>query len=297
MKNITLLLFLITIVTTLSNSCEITVNGTNPGDDEKEIKNGFSYESLDFTIHGLHPVKKNEVPLGSDLFFEFSGVQGATEKDGFKHVGMAILITDEQGEVLAESEDLLSNIEQQDLDLDYYYAHYDLPSSMKDGDEFTVKLNLFDKYGDVSYEVEETFYCSNARVPGTEGVKIKAVQATSENEVSVKILKDDFQEETAPVDVYQEETLYMYLDGLSGFVASEGMINIHYLIELFDEKGDRIFDLEEDLIEPMGDMETYPIYFNQDFGHLAAGSYEWKVTLHDNNGTDMVTISVPVKMN
>ena len=111
------LLPLVFLSLTLLSSCEVTI-GDSDKKSEKEVKNGFSYDKKKVTINGLEKVVDNKITAGEYLLFEFVDVINATQKDGFQHVGISIVIKDSEGIVLEQADDLLGNIEQQDINVD-----------------------------------------------------------------------------------------------------------------------------------------------------------------------------------
>lgn len=261
------------------SSCEITVNGgeSEEGKDGK-VQNGFSYESLETTINGLEFVLTNEVIAGEKLMMKFNGLSNATQKDGYVHVGIAIKVYDDAGNLINESEDLLSHIEQQDPDINYVEAFVKIPEYSK-SKEIRVVATLFDKYGTVSYDFDDTYQIVQKDPPSTTGVIFK----TNLEDVSLvgQVFRESVQFSYAPIEVDAGETIVLYVKGMKGFAEENGDVDMIYSQTMTNENGDQVFVKEDKLVGSVEGYESYPISFNITLANFEPGQYFWEIRTKD----------------
>ena len=200
----------------IATSCEVTVGGENDKDEKEnnEIKNGFSYESFVVKINGVESINNNEIIRGENIFVEFDGVENATLKDEFQHVGISLRIYNTSGELVDEYDDLLSKIEQQDPKIDFFEAFFTVPLDEKE-ESMTMEVTLFDKYGTISYDFKET-YTLVSKIPlGTKGVEIKT--KLEGLELSSQLFQIKRQLEKTPAKINKEDEVLIFLNGVKGF--------------------------------------------------------------------------------
>lgn len=280
----------------LFTSCEVTINEGGESSSEKkgeEVKNGFSYEDLDYSVNGLLPVKTNEVVAGEYLVIEFSGVMNATLEEDFQHVGISIQIIDPSGEMIENSEDLMGNVEQQDSKLDFYHFYYGVPASFA-GESFTMKFSLFDKYGDVSYDFEEEFLVLDVLPPATEGLD---VNTNLEEGFITQIFSEEYQFENAPISVDAPFNIDLYLANLTGFTLTEEQtFEMLYSMLVIDEEGNEVLSQEDEFIEDVLESGYTTVNFYLNSGGLTSGNYTWKLEIKDKYNDKYLSVSTPIEI-
>lgn len=283
------------LILSVFNSCTLE---TSTGNNDDKPKDGFKYEKKISTINGNFKIKNKELIAGEFFVMEFKGVENATLKDGYKHVGIAVKILNGKGDILEQNEDLLSNIEQQDKDYDKFLMYYGIPYSMEEGEKIKFEVTLFDKYGDVSYDiVEEYTVVKNQKPPFTNGISFET-NSKSEN-IGGQIFFDNcYQFENTPLALENDFDIVFYLIGLNDFETENGMLNAKYSMKVFDSKKEEIFN-KEDYI--MGEIDQNSPYYNLNFSlkytQLKAGDYKWIIFIEDNNSDTFVKASIDLNVN
>jgi len=274
-------------------SCKFTVNESN----DKEFKDGFKYDKKISTINGNFKIKNNELIAGEFFVMEFKGVENATLKDGFKHVGIAVKIIDGKGTILEENDDLLSNIEQQRQDYDKFLMYYGVPYSMEEGEKIIFEVTLFDKYGDVSYDVKEEYTVTKKLYPPlTNGISIET-NSESENIGGQVFFDNCYQFENTPISLSSDFEITFYLIGLNDFDTKNGFLNANYSFDVIDSKGEVVFN-KEDVILGEVDQNTpyYNLNFSLNFTKLNSGNYKWVINLKDNKSNKFVKVNIDLKV-
>lgn len=277
----------------LLNSCEVTVNeGESSGEGTTELKNGFSYENIHKSLNGIVPVT-NEVIAGEYLIVKFDGISNATIKDGFQHVGIGLKVYGPDGELYDEGEDLLSNIEQQDPNMDNCHFYFAVPKEFI-GSTMKLEYSLYDKYGDVSYDFTEEYNVVDGVPPITKGVEIETSLSA---EIYPQIFEKEYQAEKCPVEVGNQFGLEVFLSNVSGFTLNENEeASLAYKVTLENSAGE-VATVREDLLEgPVGDVTGYPLSFSLSYDDLPDGDYIWRVYVTDNQGDHYINIAAPIKV-
>lgn len=276
------------LLSALLYSCEVSVGDNQNGDEQGSVKNGFSYGKKTVTINGLVELESNEIIPGESLMIQFFDVTNATQKDGYQHVGISIQIIDENGEILDESEDLFGNIEQQDIDLDYFKAYYGIPRSLI-GHEIEVVYSLYDKYGTVSYDFSEKYIVVDKEAPSTSNISIN----TNLEGVNItgQLVMSHIQFEKSPANVSRDEDVYLYLNGVKGFTLVDSTLESHYTMSLIDKDGLELFVLENELKGSVVGYPYYPLYFREKFTEVDSGEYLWKISIKDDHSDKFVEAS------
>ena len=270
----------------LLSSCEVTVGDEKKEGTEKKIENGFSYGKKEVTINGLDKVVNGKITASEYLIFDFIDVKNATLKDGFQHVGISVVIKDSEGEILDQSDDLLSNIEQQNPKLDNFNASYGIPSRLI-GQEITIEYSLFDKYGSVKYDFKETFEIVNQAAPVTKGMKFDSnIEGLK---IIGQLINDKFQYEKTPARLEIGDQVFMYINGVTGFKLIENEIQSHFKLWFTNNDGEIFNEVTSELNGEVGFLDFYPIYFSKEFGDLDAGKYTWHVLIEDDNSDKFVS--------
>lgn len=279
------------LITSCFASCTINVN------EKEEIetldsKNGFYYEDKIVTINSNFPVVDNEIIAGEYLVISFKGVKNATLKDGFQHVGIAIKILDEQGNILDQADDLLSNIEQQTPDYNKYFTYYGVPTKFEHGKKLTFITTLFDKYGTISYETTDDFIVVHKSAPITEKVTI---ETNLENKtVTTQVFDNCLQYKSAPVAIENNAKLDIYFNGVNGFKSINNVVYFEYSIEVLTEDGQEVSKLMDKFDGEVGSLDSYPLNASQEFTNLSKGVYKWMVTFKDANSSKYIKSIIDV---
>lgn len=278
--------------TMLLNSCEVTINeNSSSGNETHEAKNGFSYEEIDRSINGILPVKNNEVIAGEYLIIKFDGIANATLKDGYQHLGIGLQVYGPDGKLYDEAEDLLSNIEQQDPNIDNCHFYFGIPEEFA-GEQMRIDYQLYDKYGDVSYDFSDEYDVINQDPPITENVKI---ESSLEADIKPQIFQQEYQKEKCPLEVAGNFELKMFLIDVSGFTISDlGEVNLSYRIALENADGVEEFSKEDKLHGSVEGAASYPLTFSLNYENLPKGNYVWKVHVEDDLGEHYINVSAPL---
>lgn len=282
------------LLSALLYSCEVSVGENQNGDEHGSVKNGFSYGKKTVTINGLEELSNNEITAGENLMIQFFDVANATQKEGFQHVGISFKVTTESGEQLEHTDDLFDNLEQQDVKLDYFKAYYGIPSELI-GQEIEITYSIYDKYGTVSYDFNETYKVVKKSVPVTKGVKFN----TNLEGIDIKgqVFVDNIQKANTPVDVELEEDLYLYLINVNGFTLTDSILEANTIMSLIDGNGEEILKIENPLSGSVAGYEYYPLYFQEKFSNVPAGTYTWFVYIKDQLSDKFIEASTEIKIN
>lgn len=272
-------------------SCEVTVGGETDDQESQEIKNGFSYESYSVSINGVESIKNNEVIRGENIIIEFDGVQNATLKDDFQHVGISLKVIDSEGNILDQYEDLLSKIEQQDPKIDFFEAFFTVPLNA-DEETITMEVVLFDKYGTISYDFKETYSLVSKVAQGTDGVKLTTNLENVDMTSQIFVGKRQFEKTPSKVDKGDE--VLIYINGANGFVEEENMVDMHYVMKIINSDNEEVFFQEDELQGSVEGYETYPLYFSKVFQEFDAGKYTWSVLITDTKSDKFIDASAAI---
>ena len=234
------------------SSCEVKFN---TGD--KNAKNGFSYKDVDITHFGEYPVRNREINHGETVDIKFSGIQNATKKDGYIHIGIRFEMKNEVGEVIEQSDDVLSNIEQMDPKLNRVNVSFPV-SGVKPGEKLFVTATLFDKYGTVEYPIEKEFLVVDENSPATKNVEI-------DHNFKIKPIVHCFQES----DFYRRSPLMVEAGKqvnikVSNFyeAALNGLFKCSYRILVTDlAEGTIIVDFKDEIAISEEDLKGMPLSF------------------------------------
>ncbi len=276
----------------IATSCEVTVGGDETVSEENsEIKNGFSYESFDVSINGIEPIYNNEIIRGENVILEFSGVQNATIKDGYQHVGISLKVLDSKGNIIDQYEDLLSKIEQQDPKIDFFEAYFTVPLEPKE-ERLTMEVVLFDKYGTISYDFKEEYTLVSKKAIGTKGVEFSS---NLEGVVlSSQLFLGKKQFEKIPINVYKGDEILIYLNGVKGFVEEDGMVYMNYVMKVLDNNQKEVFFQEDEISGLIEGYETYPLYFSKVFSEFSPGKYTWNILVTDTKSDKFAEVSAKI---
>ena len=276
----------------IATSCEVTVGGDKPGSNEdSEIKNGFSYEEFTVSINGIESIKNNEIIRGENIIIEFDGVSNATLKDGFQHVGISLKVSDANGVVLSEHEDLLSKIEQQDPKIDFLEAYFSVPSDAQE-ESLIMEVTLFDKYGTVSYDFKETYKLVSKPAIATKGIKLNS--NLDDVNLSSQLFVGKRQFEKAPAKINKGEELLIYVNGVKNFTEENGAVDMDYVMKIMDDNNKEVYLLEDELSGPVEGFDTYPLYFSKVFSEFESGNYTWDLLVSDQKSDKFVSVSAAI---
>lgn len=277
--------------TVLLTSCEVTINEDKSSSEESsEVKNGFSYENVEKSINGILPVD-NEVIAGEYLIVKFDGLENTTLKDGFQHVGIALKVYRPDGGLYDESEDLLSNIEQQDPKIDNCHFYFAVPKEFAGG-SMRLEYQLYDKYGDVSYDFSEEYNVVDALPPVTKNI---AIETSLEAELYPQVFDYEYQAEKCPVEVGNTFELKLYVNNVSGFAVNQnGEVDLAYKITMENSAGEIGFTKEDVIQGSVEGEESYPLTFTLSYEDLSSGDYTWKIYVTDNAGDNYMNLTAPV---
>jgi len=274
------------------NSCEVTIGDS---ESKKEIKNGFAYEDVTCSLNGSFPISNDELYPGTTLYTTFNGISNATIKDGFQHVGIAIQLFDERGEVILEKEDLLGNIEQQDPKLSEFSAFYTVPDNIEEGTKARFVFTLFDKYGTISYDYERTYTIVDKSTPPTKGCKIES-NFDSKLDYFVKLYNGHFQYAETPVSIEVENELVLYINNIKGFTPINDLITINFSIRLLDKSGNPVFSKEGSFSGTTAQFDQTPLNANQRFDETLPKDMVWELIYNDANSDKYVKITTDIKL-
>lgn len=257
------------IVVVAFSSCEFKVNTG-----KKKIQNGFSYDKVIISHYGEFPIEDEKINLGESVDIKFTGIQNATKKDGYIHLGIRFEIKNEAGEVLEQSEDVLSNIEQMDPDLNQVNVFF--PVRYADsGEKLFVTATLFDKYGTGSYPIKKTFTVVNAHSPSTKKVLM-------DHNFKFQPVVHCFQEsdyiKQAPLPIEKGKRVNIYVHDF--FEAPlNGFFKCNYRMLITDLGNDQIItDLTDEIQADESELKGIPLNFtytpNSPGKHLVEIFYE-----------------------
>jgi hypothetical protein len=275
----------------LTTSCTISVNEKNSAENSAD-GNGFMYDNREVTVNGVFSLKNNEIYAGEYIVMNFKGVQNALEKDGYHHVGIAIKISTSTGEVLEESDDLYANMELQSADYNIYYAYYGVPTSLSDGEQLTIELTLFDKFGGVKYDFNDTYTVRHKASPLTDNVIIET--NLTAQDIGIQIFESCFQKKKSPITLEHPEQLEVYFKGVKGFKDINGIVFFEYTINIFDANGKEISSTSNTFDGDVSEMEYYPLTAFYDFKQLEPGTYKWHVQFKDASSDKFVKAIIDV---
>lgn len=240
------------LVLLILSSCEFKFNTG-----KKEAQNGFSYKSVDITHFGEFPIRNGEVNHGETVDIRFSGIQNATQKDGYIHLGIRFEMKNEAGEILEESEDVLSNIEQMDPKLNRVNVSFPV-RDVRPGEKLFVKATLFDKYGTVEYPIVKEFIVVDENSPATKNVEI---DHNFSSEPTVHCFQESQFYKRAPMQVEAGKqvnlTVYDFYEA-----ALNGLFKCDYRILVTDlSKGQVIVDFKDQITVSEEDLRGMPLNF------------------------------------
>jgi hypothetical protein len=235
------------------SACEVKFN-TGDGD----AKNGFSYKNVDITHFGEFPVRNKEINHGETVDIKFSGIQGATQKDGYIHLGIRFEMKNEAGEIIEESEDVLSNIEQMDPKLNRVNVSFPV-RDVQPGEKLFVTATLFDKYGTVEYPIEKEFLVVDENSPATKNVEI---DHNFKFEPTVHCFQESQFYKRAPLQVEAGKQVNIKVsDFYEG--ALNGLFKCDYRILVTDlSKGQIIVDFKDQIAVSEEDLRSMPLSFS-----------------------------------
>jgi hypothetical protein len=289
MKNFTPYLFICFLFTT--SSCTITINDKEKSSTSND-GSAFMYDEREVTVNGVFPVKNNEIIAGEYIVMNFKGVQNALEKDGYHHVGISIKIMNTAGEVIEESDDLYANMELQSADYNIYYAYYGVPTKLADGEQLTFELTLFDKFGGIKYDFNDTYTVRHKASPFTENVVIETNLDLPN--IGIQVFETCFQQKKSPILLESPEKLETYFKGIKGFKDINGIVFFEYTISIFDETGKEISSTTNTFDGDVTGMEYYPLTAFYDFKQLSSGKYKWHVQFKDVSSDKFVKAIIDV---
>lgn len=254
------------------SSCEVKLN-TGDG----EAKNGFSYKKVDITHFGEFPVRNEEVNHGEMVNMEFSGIKGATQKGGYIHLGIRFEMKNEAGEILEESDDVYSNVEQMDPKIDRVSVSFPV-NEVEPGKKLFLTATLFDKYGTVEYPIEKEFLVVDENSPATKNVEI---DHNFKVEPTVHCFQESRFYKRAPMQVEAGKQVDIKV---SDFYEGElnGLFKCDYRILVTDlSKGQVIVDYKDQIAVSEEDLGDMPLSFK--YTPSAAGKHLVEIFYENEN--------------
>lgn len=107
--------------------------------------NGFGVSKVKVLYKNSEPIKGKTHPKGSSLKIELHGVKNYTEENGKIYPGCSVAVTDKEGNVVLESEDLYKDYKATKKDFQVPYITLDFGNSFSPGQEYTFNAHFFDK--------------------------------------------------------------------------------------------------------------------------------------------------------
>lgn len=121
----------------------------------------FSFEKLEFYFNNKK-IAKSEVYLHENVDVKLSDIEGLLYIDGYASLGMEIVITDKNSNRLLFSPDMLSGVKLSEDDVQNLKFHLELTEEFKEGEEYFVKIKLWDKVGKRSHSKHASFKVKNS---------------------------------------------------------------------------------------------------------------------------------------
>lgn len=124
-------------------------------------ESGFYFEDLVYMINGKD-LGSDKVPVYENLDVGIKGLQGYLIEDGLVELGMEVVITDVNSNRLLYSPDMLVDSWLTQEEVKRVHFNIDLNEDFRQGEEYFIKIKIWDKNTQKSYSKHSSFTVSEA---------------------------------------------------------------------------------------------------------------------------------------
>ena len=255
--------------------------------------NGISVENCYITI-GDGKISRKTFLFGEKFFLNFNNVEGLKKEEEKVFPGMKIFVVNNSGDTVMRSEDLYTEYDNAGISLSplLLVANLSIGAPMKSGNEYTLKVSIWDKKGSGTFSADFKFTIESNNLITVNKNKVNCNEVYLFSKENKKVIKESFK---------SDETVYMLFEGVTGFSETNGMIFPGLSLKVADGNGQTLLE-KDDLFEENSDKgfsvtdlkELVSANFN-----LSNKNYKgiviFEVTLWDKKSDAKITASAKLK--
>jgi hypothetical protein len=212
---------------------------------EKDLLTGLTVKGKGLSSNqvylsdGESIIKRNAFIYGETFYVNFDGMDGFKKEGGAVFPDMQLLIVSEHGDTALYLRDLYADYERGiELDPLKLYAEVTVADPMHSGIDYTLFVNIGDKKGDGTYDATLDFIVNRDHKIKVEGEQLSSKEIYLFSQAKGHTITDG--------SVGFNETIYLLFEGLEGFYAQDGQVQLGLSMLVKDADGNIILD-ESDL--------------------------------------------------
>jgi hypothetical protein len=183
----------------------------------------------------------NTFIYGEKFYLNFNNIEGFKKEDGKVYPGMSLLVTSKTGDTMLQSNDLYerysNGISLSPLLLN---ANLTVATPIHSSDGYTLTVKLWDKKDKGTFTARLDFKVTPNSKLAVEPVNVKYKEIYIFSKEQNKVITDN--------RIRLNESIYLILEGLTGFIETEGKVYPGLSMQCTDNSGKSVLN-EKDLFE------------------------------------------------